>query len=243
MLISQHSIHLLALQELYRRCVNKEGLPGEPLRGSSYDHPGTHKILDQLGLIKHAEKAIEDPQAILSEINDYLKSLETATECIDSTESADPSESTLSGDPSPEPSTPRDVSEQPEMSLSENHPAWATSQGMTGFYSGYNSSESLQPHHTNMMAAMSGLPHQGELLHSHLVENAFPHLFRYDFDDIVCQRQGPPANFPWSAPYHDSENTIGLNMSANGGRVSSLEEHGFSGSIPYHDIGWTNSSR
>lgn len=109
MLISQHAVHLQALRDLYKRCVTGEGFPGSPLQESTQGLPGTHAILDRLGLIKHAEEAIEDPQKVLADMVDYLNCLETHSDCLDSTESTDTSEATLSGNPSPEFSTPMEL--------------------------------------------------------------------------------------------------------------------------------------
>ncbi|EED22228.1 C6 transcription factor, putative [Talaromyces stipitatus ATCC 10500] len=125
MLISQHAVHIQALRDLYKRCVRREGFPGSPLQESIQGYPGTHAILDRLGLIKHAEEAIEDPQKVLADIVEYIKRLDPASDCcLDSVESTtDTSETTVSEELSPEPNTPR---ESPDLSVPSNASTWKT---------------------------------------------------------------------------------------------------------------------
>nr|AUD11413.1 Zn2Cys6 transcriptional regulatory protein [Talaromyces pinophilus] len=127
MLIAQQAVHLQALRDLYKRCVRREGFPGSPLQESIQGYPGTHAILDRLGLIKHAEKAVEDPQLVLADLVDFMKCLNSASDCcLDSVESSttdSTSETPVSEDLSPEPNTPRESPDSVVPSTSGN---WAT---------------------------------------------------------------------------------------------------------------------
>lgn len=127
MLIAQHAVHLQALRDLYKRCVRREGFPGSPLQETIQGYPGTHAILDRLGLIKHAEEAVEDPQRVLADLVDFIKCLDSASDCcLDSVESStldSTSETTVSEDLSPDPNTPR---ESPDSAVLSTSGTWAT---------------------------------------------------------------------------------------------------------------------
>ena len=97
MLESHHSLVVKALQQLYKRCINKEGFPGEPLAEGADGYPLTHTILDRLGLIKQAEENPDGPEEESEDLQ-YLKLLSTSTESSATTE------------PSPEPVTPPEPS-------------------------------------------------------------------------------------------------------------------------------------
>lgn len=216
MLISQHAVHLQALQDLYRRCVSREGLPGSPLEDQVHGRPGTHAILDRLGLIKHAEEMTEDPQAVLADIIDYLKSLETASDGLDSAESTEPSEATQSGGPSPEPSTPRELPDASEPSIADK---WSGSTDNCYQYQGIDSHKPVPQHHNyhhhqhhphhhhhqqqqHSTLPMSSFPYQDNSGHSHLLEPSSVQQQRYGPIDICCQENELPSEAMWSLPYH-----------------------------------------
>lgn len=97
MLESHHSLVVKAMQQLYKRCVNREGFPGEPLAEAADGCPLTHAILDRLGLIKQAEENTDEAEEESEDLR-YLRNLSTSTECSATT------------DPSPEPITPPEPS-------------------------------------------------------------------------------------------------------------------------------------
>ncbi|KAJ5901702.1 hypothetical protein N7495_002230 [Penicillium taxi] len=97
MLESHHSLVVKALQKLYKFCVNNEGFPGEPLAEAPDGHPLTHAILDRLGLIKQAEENADEPDEDSEDLR-YLRLLSTSTEC------------SATAEPSPEPTTPPELS-------------------------------------------------------------------------------------------------------------------------------------
>ncbi|KAE8555041.1 hypothetical protein EYB25_003589 [Talaromyces marneffei] len=126
MLISQHAVHVQALRDLYKRCVRREGFPGLPLQESIQGCPGTHAILDRLGLIKHAEEAVENPQRVLEDLVNFIKCLDSASDCgLDSAESTTDSisDTTVSEELSPEPNTPR---ESPDLAVASTAGTWMT---------------------------------------------------------------------------------------------------------------------
>ncbi|EEA26349.1 C6 transcription factor, putative [Talaromyces marneffei ATCC 18224] len=127
MLISQHAVHVQALRDLYKRCVRREGFPGLPLQESIQGCPGTHAILDRLGLIKHAEEAVENPQRVLEDLVNFIKCLDSASDCgLDSAESTTDSisDTTVSEELSPEPNTPR---ESPDLAVASTAAAASSS--------------------------------------------------------------------------------------------------------------------
>lgn len=155
MLISQHAVHLQALRELYKRCVRLEGFPGSPLQESIQGYPGTHAILERLGLIKHAEEAVEDPQRVIADLVDFMKCLDSATECcLDSVDSTadSTSDTTVSEGLSPEPNTPR---ESPESAVPSTTGTWVTATSdETQFCQAYGDYKPVNPQYTDM--ALSG---------------------------------------------------------------------------------------
>lgn len=243
MLISHHATLVQALQKLYRRCINMEGFPGAPLEESANGHPATHAILSRLGLIKHAEEAIHDPQEILAEISEYLKSVLTAADCMESTESTEPSEPTLSGDPSPEPGTPRDTLEQQLVSpTSENHSMWdlqAIPQSLTGSFPMYDCLEVMPSQQPSISQSMTGISYQEPVLPSHIVENNEPCNSRYSFGDIPCQRNDHSAAFSWPVPYHDAANLL----PNNDYRIPVQEQQACPTSHLFHSSDATNPNR
>lgn len=158
MLISQHAVHLQALRDLYKRCVRREGFPGSPLQESIQGYPGTHAILDRLGLIKHAEEAVEDPQRVLADLVDFIKCLDSASDCcLDSVESTtdSTSDTTVSEDLSPEPNTPREF---PDSVVPSTAGAWMTATSEeTHLCYAYGDYKPMNPQYTDM--ALSGSIH------------------------------------------------------------------------------------
>lgn len=67
MLESHHALVVKALQQLYTHCINNKCFPGEPLDVVD-GYPLTHAILDRLGLIKEAEKELEDSDSTSFEL-------------------------------------------------------------------------------------------------------------------------------------------------------------------------------
>lgn len=202
MLISQHAVHLQALRDLYKRCVTREGFPGSPLQESVQGYPGTHEILDRLGLIKHAEETIEDPQKVLADIMEYVKSLNTSSECLDCAESTDTSNTTVSGEASPEPSTPKEAldSSMPPMEY-----PW-TGVSESRMYDGYESLQQQQQH-INAISTVhvddTRTFRNNNFGHSEAVLwNNTPSQLRYiptAASDATCQRNGLPTEMPWPA--------------------------------------------
>lgn len=152
MLISQHAVHVQALRDLYKRCVRREGFPGSPLQESIQGYPGTHAILDRLGLIKHAEEAIEDPQRVLADLVEFI-CLDSASDCcLDSVESStmdSTSETTVSEDLSPEPNTHR---ESPDYAVLSTSGTWATAPSdETHLCHGYGEYKPMDPQYTALL--------------------------------------------------------------------------------------------
>jgi hypothetical protein len=240
MLISQHAVHLQALQDLYRRCVSCEGLPGSPLEDPVHGLPGTHAILDRLGLIKHAEEMTEDPQAVLADIIDYLKSLETASDGLDSAESTEPSEATQSGGPSPEPSTPRELPEASGPSIADK---WSGSTDNYYQYQGLDSHKSAaQPHqhhhhhhhqhqqqHSSLTPSMGSFPYQDHAGHSHLLETSITQQQRYG--PVDTQDNELPSEAMWSLPYH--HDMPGFLPYGNREHLTAIDQDNYSGMSQY----------
>jgi hypothetical protein len=222
MLISQHAVHLQAVRDLYHRCVTREGFPGSPLQELGQGYPGTHAILDRLGLIKHAEEAIEDPQKVLADIIDYLQSLDAdaAPECLDGAESTDTSDTTVSGEVSPEPSTPRE--EVLDLSMQSVEHAWAGSEGCYA----YDSYEPPLQQQTNI-APQASVDDAGTF-RGHcdfapaeaavpVLWNTFPAQFRYMPADAACQRVGLlPAEMQWAAMMASNPLSAGMPETSRG---------------------------
>lgn len=152
MLISQHAVHLQALQDLYNRCVRREGFPGSPVEESIQGYPSTHAILDRLGLIKYAEGAVEDPQRVLADLVDFIKCLESASDCcLDSVESStteSTSNITVSDNLSPEPNTRRN---SPHSAVPLIAGPWATAMSDKSRLShAYGEYKPMNPQYTDM---------------------------------------------------------------------------------------------
>ncbi|KAL1963632.1 hypothetical protein VTN77DRAFT_7953 [Rasamsonia byssochlamydoides] len=214
-----------------------EGFPGAPLEESANGNPATHTILSRLGLIKHAEEAIHDPQEILAEISDYLRSVLSATDCTESTESTEPSEPTLSGDPSPEPGTPRDTLEQLVSPTSENHCMWgvqAMPQALSGSYPMYDCLEVMPQQQPSISHSMTGISYQESTMPSHIIENTESCNSRYSFSNIPCQRNDPSAAFAWPIPYQDAANLLPINMSGTDYRIPVQGQQTCSASHLFH---------
>ncbi|KAL1994025.1 hypothetical protein VTN49DRAFT_2694 [Thermomyces lanuginosus] len=233
MLLSQHAIHLVALQELYRRCVNGEGFPGSPLEVSPHGQPGTHAILDRLGLIKQAEMAIEDPHQILQEINEYVKSLEAACpDCTDSSESTEQSESTSqSEDPSPEPSTsPEPAPSLDSSTASSSNGTWEISPA-TGYCPVYGAGIDVQApqqqqQQPNLVHSLNQAPFDAGFAEPHIIDGAPTYSPRYQFDDVACRKNmTTPPNYTWTVPYHDNAGFVHGQGPAHDGRVPFAASH------------------
>lgn len=155
MLISQHAVHVQALRDLYKRCVRREGFPGSPLQESIQGYPGTHAILDRLGLIKHAEEAVEDPQRVLADLVDFIKSLDSASECaldfVDSSATHGTSKTTISEKLWPEPNTRR---ESPDSAVLSTSGTWVTATSdETHLCHAYDEYRPMDPQYTALLEA------------------------------------------------------------------------------------------
>jgi hypothetical protein len=242
MLISHQATLVQALQKLYKRCINLEGFPGAPLEESPNGYPATHAILSRLGLIKHAEEAMHDPQEILAEISDYLRSVLTA----DCTESTEPSEPTLSGDPSPEPDTPRDNLDHLVSSTSDDHCMWdiqSVPQASTGSYPMYDCLELVPQQQHSMSQSAAGISYQESLIHSRLTENPGSCNSRYSCSGVPCQRNDPPAVFSWPSQYRDAMNLLPIGMHGNDYQIPVQEQQACDASHFYHASDSIHSNR
>ncbi|KAH8698835.1 hypothetical protein BGW36DRAFT_151072 [Talaromyces proteolyticus] len=230
MLISQHAVHLQALQDLYRRCVSREGLPGSPLEESTQGRPGTHAILDRLGLIKHAEEMIEDPRTVLADIVEYVKALETTSDGIGSAEYREPSETTPSDDPSPEPSTPREVAEFTEPSIAgtmgTSHDHFRSYQMKSNIKSVQQEQHHHHHHHDiNLAQPMGPFPYQENVNHSQLLGNANVHHSKYAPMDGCCET---PVDMMWSSPgHHSSSGLLPFSSAAERGHFLAMEQESY----------------
>lgn len=251
MLLSQHAIHLVALQELYRRCVNGEGFPGSPLEVSPHGQPGTHAILDRLGLIKQAEMAIEDPHRILQEINEYVKSLETAcVDCADSSESTEQNEliTSQSEDPSPDPSTPS------EPAQSSDSPAPPRSNGSwpippaTAYSPVYGAGIDVQAlqqqqQQPNLIPSLNQVSFDGGFQCPHLIDGAHVYSPRYQFDDVACRKTENSPDYTWTVPYQDSAGFVQGQGSAHDGRIPFAASHVLPVRNAFHTTGTGSQDR
>ncbi|CRG89308.1 hypothetical protein PISL3812_06344 [Talaromyces islandicus] len=231
MLISQHAVHLQALQDLYRRCVSREGLPESPLDDPVHGRPGTHAILSRLGLIKHAEEMPEDPQAVLADIIDYLKSLEAASDGLDSAESTESSEATQSGGPSPEPSTPRELPDASEPSIADKWSGPTENYYQNQGVDNHKSAPQHHNHHQHLSLSMGSFPYQDNAGHSHLLEPSSIQQQRYGSVDICGQGNELPSEAMWSLPYNP--HVPGLFPYGNREHLMAVDQDGYEGMSQY----------
>ncbi|OKL55943.1 hypothetical protein UA08_08626 [Talaromyces atroroseus] len=253
MLISQHAVHLQAVRDLYRRCVTREGFPGSPLQESVQGYPGTHAILDRLGLIKHAEETIEDPQKVLADIVDYLKSLDTPTpECLDCAESTDTSDTTISGEVSPEPSTPKEAFNISIPFVNFSWPGTSDDRRLCHTYGGPEplQQQQQQQQHVSIAKPVSvddTLAFRGNFSPSEVpvLWNDFPSQLRFmPAATDACQRAGLPTDMSWPAMagHPSTSMPVGSRDNASDASLYTTDQTYFPGLFGYMHLYSTSSS-
>ena len=113
MLESHHALVVKALQQLYTHCINNKCFPGEPIDVVD-GYPLTHAILDRLGLIKQAEKELEDTDSTNFELLQLWDDQHSASKSVDTDDLTPEASSGTANSPSSiEPPSPGKASAGP----------------------------------------------------------------------------------------------------------------------------------